>query len=277
MKSNLNCACALVAACSIVGIIPAIAFGVEEPNGLIFRIPHITVETNGLDSTLGMLDVTLDLSGQYTTNPPTIASYNVALELEGQPADVMFGSPQDMQENKLFATGNVYAGATELPHTIRFAKDAIAPVAASDGGVMVSVPFMVNPGVTSGTFPIRFIPGNELTIPNAEALPIMFVDGSITVVAAPSPLVGDFNSDGQVDTADYIVWRKLVGYSGPNLPADGNGDGEVDDGDYDLWRAGYGQSLSAAATAAATTIPEPATMLSVIAIGAVLMFPRRTR
>jgi hypothetical protein len=278
MKSNLHCVCALITAITAQGIFAAAAFGIEEPNGLVFRIPDITVESNGLDSTLGMLDVTLDLTGDYAISPPTIASYNVALELAGEPADVMFGLPQDMQENQLLAAGNVFADATELPHTIRFAKDALTPAAAIDGGVMVSVPFMVNAGVT-GRFPIRFVPGNELTNPSAQALPIVLVDGSITVVAAKSPPVGDYNVDGHVDTADYIVWRKLLGFSGANLPADGNGDGEVDDGDYNLWRAGFGQSLSGAATAtaAATAIPEPATILSAIVVGVVLTVARHRR
>jgi hypothetical protein len=54
---------------------------------------------------------------------------------------------------------------------------------------------------------------------------------------------GDYNRSGEIDTADYVVWRKTLGtnvaaYTG----ADGSGDGVVDEADYPVWRAQYGQS-----------------------------------
>jgi hypothetical protein len=51
--------------------------------------------------------------------------------------------------------------------------------------------------------------------------------------------VGDFNLDGNVDAADYTVWRDTKG-STADLRADANGDGSVDQADYDLWKAGAG-------------------------------------
>ena len=42
-------------------------------------------------------------------------------------------------------------------------------------------------------------------------------------------LAGDYDADGDVDAADYVVWRKTDGSpAGYNLPADGNGNGIVD-------------------------------------------------
>ena len=35
-------------------------------------------------------------------------------------------------------------------------------------------------------------------------------------------LAGDYNLDGIVDAADYVVWRKTLGQSGTDLAADGN-------------------------------------------------------
>jgi hypothetical protein len=58
-------------------------------------------------------------------------------------------------------------------------------------------------------------------------------------------LRGDYNSDGTVDAADYVVWRKTLG-STTDLAADGNGDGRVDEADLDMWKANLGQSLGGA-------------------------------
>ena len=54
-------------------------------------------------------------------------------------------------------------------------------------------------------------------------------------------LPGDYNGDGVVDSADYIVWRKNVGDT-TSLVADGNGDHIVDDADYDIWRQNLGKT-----------------------------------
>ena len=43
----------------------------------------------------------------------------------------------------------------------------------------------------------------------------------------PNPLPGDYNFNGVVDAADYIVWRKSLG-STNDLRADGDGNGSVD-------------------------------------------------
>jgi PEP-CTERM motif len=57
---------------------------------------------------------------------------------------------------------------------------------------------------------------------------------------------GDFNQNGTVDAADYIVWR------------DGLGTTYTQD-DYKLWRAHFGQSAGSASIASAA-IPEPSTL-----------------
>jgi hypothetical protein len=59
--------------------------------------------------------------------------------------------------------------------------------------------------------------------------------------AQPDALLGDYNVDGVVDTADYLVWRKAKG-STTDLHADGNGDGIVDDADYSVWRVNFGEA-----------------------------------
>jgi hypothetical protein len=65
-------------------------------------------------------------------------------------------------------------------------------------------------------------------------------------------LVGDYNDDGVVDAADYVVWRKELGTTYTQT-------------DYDLWRANFGQTPgSGAGVSANATVPEPATSVLMI-------------
>src|SRR4029079_8361325 len=65
-------------------------------------------------------------------------------------------------------------------------------------------------------------------------------DGNWPSVAPALP--GDYNRNGTVDAADYVVWRNTLGTSRPNYSgADGNGNGVVDQNDHAIWRAHFGQ------------------------------------
>ncbi len=85
---------------------------------------------------------------------------------------------------------------------------------------------------------------------------------SVLQAVAITPLIdGDYNGDGNVDAADYVVWRKAVG--GINLAADGNRDGVIDDLDHDVWRAHFGESTGGGAAVNSSSdnsaVPEPST------------------
>jgi hypothetical protein len=87
------------------------------------------------------------------------------------------------------------------------------------------------------------------------------IEDALLIPLAP----GDYNEDGSVDTADYIIWRKALGQ--PNTSpigflADGDGDGLVDEDDYTIWRANFGES-SIRGPLGAAGVPEPTTWLLV--------------
>jgi len=77
-------------------------------------------------------------------------------------------------------------------------------------------------------------------------------------------LPGDYNFDGTVDAADYIVWRKT----------DGSQDA------YDIWRTNFGRSLSAGGSSSGQvqngSVPEPATGFALL-YGMCLAFLSRHR
>jgi hypothetical protein len=76
-------------------------------------------------------------------------------------------------------------------------------------------------------------------------------------------LKGDYNHNGVVDAADYVVWRDGLG--GPFGPQD-----------YDIWKANFGAALGAG-NHLATSIPEPASLVSILLmlIGRTLQHPHR--
>jgi glycosyl hydrolase family 18 (putative chitinase) len=81
---------------------------------------------------------------------------------------------------------------------------------------------------------------------------------------------GDFDSNGNVDSADYDIWRETFG-SQAELQADGNDDGIVDAADYVVWRR---QMSSAAGAVAIHAVPEPLTPWSLFAIIPLINAPR---
>jgi hypothetical protein len=77
---------------------------------------------------------------------------------------------------------------------------------------------------------------------------------------------GDFNLDGAVDAADYVVWRKGLGTT-------------YTQNDYIVWRSHFGQTAGSGAdqaSSSAAAIPEPATGLLTLIV-AVSFASRRRR
>ncbi len=81
---------------------------------------------------------------------------------------------------------------------------------------------------------------------------------------AATTLAGDYNNDGVVDAADYVVWRNAS--PSATLPNDTT-PGSVTSADYAVWRSNFGNALSLGSSAAATAVPEPASLLLAIVAG----------
>ena len=110
-----------------------------------------------------------------------------------------------------------------------------------------------------------------------------FTDGSqgIFVSNKVATVPGDFNFDGTVDSADYVVWRNGLGTA-------------YTQNDYGVWRAHFGASLSAGSGSAgyghrdsgpgasaeplSAAVPEPtAAVLVILSIAGFFFVPRRPR
>jgi hypothetical protein len=104
--------------------------------------------------------------------------------------------------------------------------------------------------------------GHLLISDNSDPNPILIATADAFYPVSRIEIAGDFNTDGNVDAADYVVWRNSVGQTGAGLAADGDASGTIDAGDYSLWRAHFGQTSGSGATAgpassANRAAPEP--------------------
>jgi hypothetical protein len=85
------------------------------------------------------------------------------------------------------------------------------------------------------------------------------VSGVAMAIAVQQPdLPGDYNRDGVVDNADYVLWRKTFGDQVAYAAgADGNINGVIDDADYGVWQANFDESLPGGGNAGLGSVPEP--------------------
>ena len=88
--------------------------------------------------------------------------------------------------------------------------------------------------------------------------------GVVFAASAVAPSVlGDYNGNGTVDAADYVVWR-----NGGPLQNEGMTPGNVTADDYTFWRSRFGMSAAAGSARSAfvaSAVPEPSAALLLVA------------
>jgi len=203
--------------------------------------PHGNVA--GLDLSAGASLVVRDYDGNPAAYPiptgplPIVVDQHLAMDATGTLRLVFDADPWDSTIS--FAPGIPVALGGTLELT--FAPDVNI---ATQSGRTIDL-FNWTGVAPTGAFTI--------SSPYTWDLSNLYTTGEVTLTAAPS-LPGDFNLDGSVDAADYVVWRKTGG-----TPAG-----------YNTWRANFGQPSGSGSVAGANaTVPEPTTlvMLIVAAVG----------
>lgn len=92
------------------------------------------------------------------------------------------------------------------------------------------------------------------------------------ITTAPG-VPGDYNGNGVVDMADYVLWR-----NGGPLQNEINTPGVVDASDYTAWRANFGNHAgSGSALGSSAAVPEPATWMLIAAALAFMGCGRRAK
>ena len=91
--------------------------------------------------------------------------------------------------------------------------------------------------------------------------PYVSIQATLDALELASSMSGDFNGNGTVDAADYLIWRK----------SDGAPSG------YNDWRTHFGQTVgSGSSTVANAAVPEPSTLV-MLALAAADVCSRRRR
>jgi hypothetical protein len=116
-----------------------------------------------------------------------------------------------------------------------------------------------NPAATSA---IDWIEFQFFNTPTNASMSTDFFIKSMQILAATAGVPGDYNSNGTVDAADYVVWRKRLGQTFQLAnEVSSVTPGQVTAEDYTAWRSRFGSRSSSAAGAdtLGTTVPEPTT------------------
>jgi hypothetical protein len=104
----------------------------------------------------------------------------------------------------------------------------------------------------------------DVTFTYLDATSGAIVTGSVEYAMAVG-ITGDYNDNGTVDAADYVVWRENLN-TAKDLPNDAIG-GTIGAAHYDQWRANFGKpSSSGSALSTSAAVPElPNCVLALIA------------
>jgi hypothetical protein len=116
-----------------------------------------------------------------------------------------------------------------------------------------------------------------ISLPELEGLAWDLSDfyqsGTLSVVAA---LAADFNLDGEVNGEDLEIWQAGYATGTTRAQGDADSDGDVDGRDFLTWqRLAGGSPDLAAQTAAVNAVPEPNSLVLLLAAASALAFCKR--
>jgi hypothetical protein len=178
----------------------------------------------------------------------------ITLTFNGNVSQVLAG---DGSAAPATGSGITITDTSGVPIPVIDARPTVAGIGTNTLTMSFTGSGVVGGKLPTGMYQLNFV-GNGF-VANGRAVDVAnngtttggFFDFEFTQTDVPPGLQGDYNGNGTVDAADYVVWRKSVGQTGAGLPADGDGDLDVDDADYGVWRANFGET---AAPAVATSV-----------------------
>lgn len=210
----------------------------------------------------------LNALASVTDHLPVVADYQLPAVLQAVagavPARINFGQTFNLGVTVSNAASVLVAlGADELDYSVT-GSGAVSGTflnqtdAALGGGNMHQMTLNTSTlGLKTGTITV--------TSPSP-----MVQNGTVNIpISYLVALAGDYDQNGTVDVADYILWRDTLGQDvNAFTGADGSGNGVIDPADYGIWTANFGHS--AGSSLGAGLVPEPtATVLLLIGVSLV--------
>jgi lysophospholipase L1-like esterase len=204
----------------------------------------------------------LGFTPRFNDNPTLSAQYNLRSE--------QFNAGLDVALDGL-AAGNLELMFYRLDVAALFA-DAIADPAAFG---LTNVTDAAAPGLEpgDGSYNTSQIAANaneylfwDEVHPTATVHAVLAERARMLLLGLP----GDYNEDDVVDAADYSVWRDRVGAPAGTLANDTDG-GVIGQGQYDTWKTNFGTISSSSASLGTSIVPEPTSLLLLVAMAAWLV------
>jgi hypothetical protein len=246
----------------------AVGGGIYNIDGLtIIRHSTIADNTAPVDKGSGLAS----FGDAYTRTE--IRSTIIAANTNSDVDLVDLGGPpvNSIQSNNfnLIGTGNILAAFNLPGDQPGVLNPMLGPLADNGGPTMTHALLTGSPAIDMGD--LAAMAGVGDTPPNDQrGAPFTRVFGTQIDIGAferqptPAVLFGDYNKNGEVDAADYVLWRRTLGNAVPNYTgADGDGDGTIGPGDYNLWRSHFGETVPTLGTGSGTpagteSLAEPA-------------------
>jgi hypothetical protein len=204
-----------------------------------------------VNSTSGEVKLVNELNRAVSIDYYEIKSTSGALNVAG------WNSLDDQEGNDPPGTGwDQSGGATSQQLAELFLSDSPYSVPAN-GSLTIGNAFNIG-GMQDLSFRIGISEGTGLNLP-----------GGVEYIMGPGGVSGDYNGNGVVDAADYVLWRN----GGPlaNDPSPG-----VQPTDYNFWRSRFGATTGGAGGGQAGGVPEPSIFTSLACCLMVLGLWRRT-
>ena len=231
-------------------------------NGLIRASGSSEIRTDIVNAgTLNLLaasvtrSVTLQANSQMTADNSTVGSLT-----QQSTADLKFTLRSAADFDNLAVTGAASLGGDIVVTLL----GGFAPTLGSEFQVLTASSISGAP-----TFDFTAAPlGSGLTWLTIQT------STSLSLHIVPSGIAGDYNSDGTVNAADYVLWRKhnntavtLANDATPGTSA----------ADYSVWRSHFGQSQGSGSGALFNSaVPEPAAIMPMM-FGVAIWCLRRSR
>ncbi|MCI0331646.1 MAG: peptidylprolyl isomerase [Planctomycetes bacterium] len=169
------------------------------------------------------------------------------------------GTTADTTYDRIVATGGALLGGDLNVTTLGYNPALPATAAPSETLYTFTI---LTAGLISGSF-------NNINLFELDAGMVWGISKTNTAFIL-TVNTGDFNRDGIVDTADYVLWRKTrntsvaTAYAG----ADGNGDLQINDADYLIWKKNLGNTAGGSGGGAGglsnSSVPEPSAVALVL-------------
>ena len=201
---------------------------------------------------IGAAQLMVDSGGFLAPGGPSIGTFNVAgttingtlaVQYQGASIDMLNVDPASLLDisNATVDFSNLGGTLTAGPH-----------VFATYGAGLLSGTFLSTPGLPSGaTIDYGFNGGTQIAL----------------IAPTPAGVPGDYNSNGTVDSADYVIWRKNNGTNNQlDNEVSGVTSGQVTIEDYHAWRQRFGNTSGSGSSLGndAGNVPEPAGLLLLV-------------